>query len=122
MLWPDFGAEALEEAIASYRARERRFGRTSEQLAATPPAAQGRLEAAGAGRMLKTRVLTAIALLPLVLGMLFLAGRGAWVGFASAVALVSCWEWSRLCGFAPGGARRLPRGLGCDRRAALAAA
>jgi len=53
--------------------------------------------------MLKTRVLTAIALLPLVLGMLFLAGRGTWVGFASAVALVSCWEWSRLCGFSPGG-------------------
>ena len=36
-LWPDFGAEALDEAIASYRARERRFGRTSEQLAATLP-------------------------------------------------------------------------------------
>ena len=32
-LWPDFGAAALEEAIASYRMRERRFGRTSEQLA-----------------------------------------------------------------------------------------
>src|SRR5690606_17170311 len=28
-LWPDFGAEALDEAIASYRSRERRFGRTS---------------------------------------------------------------------------------------------
>jgi len=33
-LWPDFGAAALDEAIASYRSRERRFGRTSEQLAA----------------------------------------------------------------------------------------
>ncbi len=32
-LWPDFGAAALDEAIASYRRRERRFGRTSEQLA-----------------------------------------------------------------------------------------
>ncbi len=32
-LWPDFGAAALEEAFASYRRRERRFGRTSEQLA-----------------------------------------------------------------------------------------
>ena len=31
-LWPDFGAEALESAFASYRSRERRFGRTSEQL------------------------------------------------------------------------------------------
>ncbi len=32
-LWPDFDADALDAAIASYRRRERRFGRTSEQLA-----------------------------------------------------------------------------------------
>jgi undecaprenyl diphosphate synthase len=32
LLWPDFDAQALDAAIASYRARERRFGRTSEQL------------------------------------------------------------------------------------------
>jgi undecaprenyl diphosphate synthase len=31
-LWPDFDAAALERAIQSYRKRERRFGRTSEQL------------------------------------------------------------------------------------------
>jgi undecaprenyl diphosphate synthase len=31
-LWPDFDAAALDEAIASYRRRERRFGRTSDQL------------------------------------------------------------------------------------------
>ena len=31
-LWPDFDGAALDEAIASYRRRERRFGRTSEQL------------------------------------------------------------------------------------------
>ena len=31
-LWPDFDAAALDLAIASYRSRERRFGRTSEQL------------------------------------------------------------------------------------------
>ena len=31
-LWPDFDAAALDAAFASYRARERRFGRTSEQL------------------------------------------------------------------------------------------
>jgi len=35
MLWPDFDAAALSSAIASYQARERRFGRTSEQLQAT---------------------------------------------------------------------------------------
>jgi undecaprenyl diphosphate synthase len=32
LLWPDFDAAALDAAIASFRARERRFGRTSEQL------------------------------------------------------------------------------------------
>jgi len=33
-LWPDFGRAGLMKAIDSYRMRERRFGRTSEQLAA----------------------------------------------------------------------------------------
>jgi len=32
ILWPDFDATALDLAIASYQHRERRFGRTSEQL------------------------------------------------------------------------------------------
>ena len=32
LLWPDFDAAALDAAIASYRSRERRFGRTSEQV------------------------------------------------------------------------------------------
>lgn len=31
-LWPDFDAAALDRAIVSYQQRERRFGRTSEQL------------------------------------------------------------------------------------------
>lgn len=31
-LWPDFDAAALDAAIDSYQKRERRFGRTSEQL------------------------------------------------------------------------------------------
>jgi undecaprenyl diphosphate synthase len=34
-LWPDFDGAALDRAIASYRSRERRFGRTSEQLEET---------------------------------------------------------------------------------------
>jgi undecaprenyl diphosphate synthase len=32
LLWPDFDRKALDAAIASFRKRERRFGRTSEQL------------------------------------------------------------------------------------------
>jgi undecaprenyl diphosphate synthase len=31
-LWPEFDEAALDEAIADYASRERRFGRTSEQL------------------------------------------------------------------------------------------
>ena len=33
-LWPEFDAQALDEALADFAQRERRFGRTSEQLAA----------------------------------------------------------------------------------------
>jgi undecaprenyl diphosphate synthase len=39
-LWPDFGAASLEEAFDSYRRRERRFGRTSEQVAQGEPLPQ----------------------------------------------------------------------------------
>ncbi|MDQ6917528.1 MAG: polyprenyl diphosphate synthase [Pseudomonadota bacterium] len=34
LLWPDFDGAALNAAILSYRQRERRFGRTSEQVEA----------------------------------------------------------------------------------------
>ncbi len=35
VLWPAFGRKELEAAISSYQKRERRFGRTSEQLSET---------------------------------------------------------------------------------------
>ncbi len=38
LLWPDFDAAAFEAACAWYGERERRFGRTSEQLRASTPA------------------------------------------------------------------------------------
>ena len=38
-LWPDFNSDSLATAFASYRSRERRFGRTSEQV--SEPVAQG---------------------------------------------------------------------------------
>lgn len=37
-LWPDFNTEEFGKAIASYQQRERRFGRTSEQLTEKPNA------------------------------------------------------------------------------------
>jgi undecaprenyl diphosphate synthase len=39
-LWPDFNADSLDAAMASYRQRERRFGRTSEQLKEGEPVTQ----------------------------------------------------------------------------------
>lgn len=41
VLWPDFNDQAFEEALASYQQRERRFGRTSEQVKAGEPAKSG---------------------------------------------------------------------------------
>lgn len=35
-LWPDFDEAALDEAIADYSSRQRRFGKTSEQILAAP--------------------------------------------------------------------------------------
>jgi phosphatidate cytidylyltransferase len=46
--------------------------------------------------MLRTRVITAVALLPVVLGMLFLASPAVWGLFALLIALLGCWEWSRM--------------------------
>ncbi len=37
-LWPDFNTLEFDKAIASYQQRERRFGRTSEQLSGKPDA------------------------------------------------------------------------------------
>jgi phosphatidate cytidylyltransferase len=48
--------------------------------------------------LLLTRVITALVLLPVVLGMLFLASPPVWALFALAIALIACWEWSRMCG------------------------
>ena len=51
--------------------------------------------------MLRTRVLTAVVILVLFVGMLFFAPPNAWALFVLGIALAACWEWSRLCGFAP---------------------
>jgi phosphatidate cytidylyltransferase len=48
--------------------------------------------------MLRTRVITAVAVLLVVVGMLFFAPANAWSLFVLAIALAASWEWSRLCG------------------------
>ncbi len=55
--------------------------------------------------MLKTRVITALIILPIVLVALFMFPNWAWDIFTMGVALVSCWEWSRFCQFPVGGKR-----------------
>lgn len=51
--------------------------------------------------MLKQRIITALILLPLMLGMLFAAGSGLWAAFSALIALLALWEYSRLCGMRP---------------------
>ncbi|ASK27221.1 phosphatidate cytidylyltransferase [Neisseria chenwenguii] len=48
--------------------------------------------------MLKQRILTALWLLPLMLGMLFYAPNGLWAAFAGLIALLALWEYSRMAG------------------------
>ena len=48
--------------------------------------------------MLLTRVITAVAVLVVLLGMLFFAPAQPWAVFMLVVALVACWEWSRMSG------------------------
>ncbi len=45
-LWPDFDGAALDRAIVSYQQRERRYGRTSEQLSASSAARVGSAQSA----------------------------------------------------------------------------
>ena len=46
--------------------------------------------------MLLTRVITAVIALVVVVGMLFFAAATAWALFVLVIALLACWEWSRL--------------------------
>jgi CDP-diglyceride synthetase len=59
--------------------------------------------------VLRTRVLTALAAVVVVLGMLFLTSPAVWALFVLAIALVGCWEWSRMCKLTPGGTLLRPR-------------
>ena len=47
--------------------------------------------------VLKTRVITALSVLLIVLVALFGFADWGWAAFAFAVVIIACWEWSRLC-------------------------
>ncbi len=51
--------------------------------------------------MLKTRIITALIILPVVLAALFFLPRGGWACFSLGIMVVAAWEWSRFCGFTP---------------------
>jgi phosphatidate cytidylyltransferase len=53
--------------------------------------------------LLRTRVITAVIVLLVLVGMLFFASALVWSLFVLAVALAACWEWSRLASLAPRG-------------------
>jgi phosphatidate cytidylyltransferase len=55
--------------------------------------------------MLKTRILTALVILPIVFIALFTFPNWAWDVFTGGIVLVACWEWSRFCQFPAGGKR-----------------
>ena len=48
--------------------------------------------------MLKQRVLTALVLLPLMLGMLFWSSSWLWAAFSGLIALLALWEFGRMSG------------------------
>ena len=48
--------------------------------------------------MLKQRVITALWLLPLMLGMLFYAPAWLWAAFSGLIALLALWEYARMAG------------------------
>jgi phosphatidate cytidylyltransferase len=51
--------------------------------------------------MLATRVITAVVALLVLLAMVFFAPAALWSAFMLVVALVGCWEWSRLSALTP---------------------
>jgi len=57
-LWPEFRSAAIAEAVLSYQQRERRFGRTSEQLVVAPDNSAGANETptATGGHSLKVQI------------------------------------------------------------------
>lgn len=49
--------------------------------------------------MLKQRILTALILLPLMIGMLFGANNNLWAAFSGLIALLALWEYARIVHF-----------------------
>lgn len=89
VLWPDFDENVFEGALNAFAQRERRFGELHLSMPLHPR-----------GTLLKYRLITALILIPVVIGALFLLPP---VGFAIVtlvVCMLAAWEWGQLAGFA----------------------
>jgi phosphatidate cytidylyltransferase len=53
--------------------------------------------------VLLTRVITAVVILAVLVGMVFFASALVWSLFVLAIALAACWEWSRMAGLSARG-------------------
>ncbi len=51
--------------------------------------------------MLKTRIITALLVLPIVLLALFMLPDWAWGVFTLGIMFAACWEWAKFCQFSP---------------------
>jgi phosphatidate cytidylyltransferase len=51
--------------------------------------------------MLKTRVITAVTAVLILLAALFYFPNWGWGIFTTLIVIAACWEWSRLCAFSP---------------------
>jgi phosphatidate cytidylyltransferase len=49
--------------------------------------------------MLKQRIITALVILPLMIGMLFWANNTLWAAFCGFMSLLALWEYARIAGF-----------------------
>ena len=97
-LWPEFDEAALDEAIAAFGIRERRFGQTSAQVSGLA----SYLKRKG-GLMLKQRVITAIVLLAILLPALFYKTPLPFCALALLMIAAGAWEWGRLNAFGQAG-------------------
>ena len=88
-LWPDFNEKSLNEAIVSFQNGNAASGGLPNSC---------RLSSNGVENYVKQRILTALWLLPLMLGMLFYAPMWLWAAFCGLIAMLTLWEYARMSG------------------------
>ncbi|MEM6963013.1 MAG: polyprenyl diphosphate synthase, partial [Myxococcota bacterium] len=93
--WPEFDADDLHSALATYGSRERRFGLVPEPEAekpaeASPPKSQSWLHNT------VTRVLSAAVLIPVMLALLFWCPKPWWTAFCYVAVTIASFEMMQM--------------------------